>query len=494
MSGAVTPICRSSHQAPSPVAWPWYHPLMHLVRIVSSIVVSVPVFVFACSSGEPDAAGPGTGGAGAAATGGSGGAGAGGGSGATGGESGGASGGSGGGSGVGATGGVGGVGATGGGAGTGGSSGGGGDPGTGGGTPVTPGSYALPPPNQCKNRFYVEGCTAGDAASACGGECSAVNACADEGKTGAPGFTCPRFLLFADEMSQASSDDAARYGWGASSPFTYAVVGHDTDTSPDSVDDAGKSPCCQCYQLIPYLPENQVVDQQTGQPTVPLPKPMIVQVFNTGATTKTFDIFMGSGGLGAFNACSPDGPGIDHQYTSYPLDGQPSGGGIKAAGEFGNGTACKNQYNLVTAETLSSPGCQSLIESACNQIDSEVPAITAATRRSCVESNRADSLYHLNWQVYAKRIACPVGLTEVTGCKLVEDLPPPDPNVLTPEQAQGDSSFKAGYSTTTMQDCCKPSCGWQDKVTGTEGGHVADGAYNSFYTCTKDGVPLVEPE
>lgn len=368
-----------------------------------------------------------------------------------------------------------------------------------GGTPPVdpiPGSYALDPPNQCKNQFFVQGCEEGNPASTCGGVCTSANACANEGKPGEPGFICPRFMLFSDEMSLAARDDATRYSWPPSdeSPFEYAVVGHDTDTEAGSVDDAGKSPCCQCYQLIPYEPEQQVKDQLTGEPTVPLPKPLIVQAFNTGATTKTFDIFMGAGGLGAFNACSPDGSGIESQYTSYSSDGQPNGGGIKAVGEYGNGSACKNAQNLVTTETLTSEGCQSMVAASCEEIVSEVPEITETTQRSCIESNQVDSLYHMNWKVYAKRVACPVALTEVTGCKLIEpDLPAPDANILTPEAAAADPTFKVGYSTTTMQDCCKPSCSWQEKVTGEfEGGHTADGLYNSFYTCEKDGVPLTE--
>lgn len=373
-----------------------------------------------------------------------------------------------------------------------------GDVATGGAPPIDPlpGSYALDPPNQCKNQFFVQGCEEGNPESTCGGVCTSANACANEGKPGEAGFICPRFMLFSDEMALAARDDTARYSWPASddSPFEYAVVGHDTDTEAGSVDDAGKSPCCQCYQLIPYEPEQQVKDQQTGVATVPMPKPLIVQAFNTGATTKTFDIFMGAGGLGAFNACSPDGSGIDSQYTSYSPDGQPNGGGIKAVGEYGNGSACKNAQNLVTTETLSSEACQSMVEQSCQEIVSEVPAITETTQRSCTQSNQVDSLYHMNWKVYAKRVACPVALTEVTGCKLIEpDLAAPDANVLTPEAAAADPSFKIGYSTTTMQDCCKPSCSWQEKVTGEfEGGHTADGLYNSFYTCEKDGIPLTE--
>jgi hypothetical protein len=359
---------------------------------------------------------------------------------------------------------------------------------------IGPSGYALPPPDQCKNQFWANGCVAGDASSTCGGECTSANACVNEGKPGEPGFICPRYLLFSDEMQQASSDDATRYGWGSTSPFQYAVVGHDTDDDANGVDDPGKSPCCQCYQLVPALPEVQVLDQNTKQSTIPMPKPLIVQAFNTGATTKTFDIFMGSGGFGAFNACAPGGGGIDHQYASYPPGGQPSGGGVKAVGDFGNGTACKDQNNLVTAATVGSSACQSLVEGACNQIQADTPAVQEETRRSCIASNKPDSLYHQNWTVYAKRVACPEALTEVTGCKLTESLPPPDPKVTTPAAAAADPSFKTGYSTTTMQDCCKPSCAWQDKVTGSEGHHTADGKYNSFYTCSKDGTPITEPQ
>jgi hypothetical protein len=323
--------------------------------------------------------------------------------------------------------------------------------------------------------------------------CTSRNACED-GKTGEPGFACPRYILFSDEMAQAAKDDAASHGWSTSgdSPFEYAVVGHDTDSDPNGVDDAGKSPCCQCYQLIPYEPEQQVKDQTSMQPTVPLPRPMIVQAFNTGATTKTFDVYLGHGGLGAQNACSPDS--APNQFTTYPMDGQPNGGGIKAVGEWGNNSACKDQYNLVTAATLSSAECQSKIAAACNQIESATSSITEVTRKSCIDSNKAESLYHMNWKVYAKRVKCPAALTQVTGCKLVEDLPEPDANVLTPSAAQADSSFKTGYSTTTMQDCCKPSCAWADKVTGTEGGHTAEGNYNSFYTCDLGGTPLTQPD
>ncbi len=64
--------------------------------------------------------------------------------------------------------------------------------------------------------------------------------------------------------------------------------------------------------------------------------------------------------------------------------------------------------------------------------------------QSCTKSNDAASYYHLNWEVYAKKIECPTHLTQVTGCKLApQGLPAANPNVTTPAQAAADSSFKA---------------------------------------------------
>lgn len=345
------------------------------------------------------------------------------------------------------------------------------------------GFYELPPPHDCHNRFFIDECDSGDPNSACGGLCQPVNACFEEGKTGEPGFICPRFMLFSDEMAQAAEDDAKNYGWSTDgeSPFTYAVVGHDLD--PGSALDSGVSgnTCCQCYQLIPVAPEQQAS-------TLPLPKPMIVQSFNTGASTTTFDVFMGGGGLGAFDACTPTGSAPGHQYTSYPTEGQPFGGGISAVAQFGNGTACKDETSAVTPATLSSAACQGLIADACSEIvAADSPEITELTQRSCVQSNQPESLYHQNIQVLAKRVACPTALTRVTGCQLNGAAPAVDPAVLTAAQAQADGSFHGGYHTTTMQDCCKPTCAWSDNVT-----QATSGGYDSFYTCHADGVPLTE--
>lgn len=365
---------------------------------------------------------------------------------------------------------------------------------------TAPGPYALGAPDQCTNDQSVDNCTQGNTASACGGVCSgnygsgAQSAC-ESGKSGVPiTFACPRFLAFSDQFTQAAIDDG-------NTAFNYGIVGHDYD--PSGVDSGLPDACCQCYQIIfDYPKENQVwVDPNTtGTPVsaVPPPKPMIVQSFNTGtAGPGNFDIYMGAGGLGANNGCFSIGSSVSkaglYQYTGYPPYGQPGDGGVKPAGNWGNGSACKNSYSWVTAETISSAACVQKVTDACNEILATDPKQQAAARRSCIQSNDVDSLYHLNWYFRVKRVECPEHLAQVTGCKLApQGLPSVDSAVTTVAQSEAAGFRKtdgtgAQYHTTSMEDCCMPTCAWRDNVKGA----TVDG-YNSFYSCNQGGYPLTE--
>jgi hypothetical protein len=387
----------------------------------------------------------------------------------------------------------------GGGGGAGGQSGGGGSGASGDAGPdhvVGPGTYALPAPKQCDNQFFVPNCTWGMASTACGGKCSSVNAC-QENTSSKPGadvnFVCPRFMLFSDEMQQAAIDDGL-------SAFNYAVAGHDVDMN--GIDGSDRTSCCQCYQLVfDYPAENQANQNAspTGPSAIPIPPPLIVQSFNTGtAGPQDFDLFMGAGGFGANNACDPNGTPKDqagiYTYTSFPPDGECCSGGVKGAGIY---QECKTTINWVTTDSLSSSGCQTRIANACNMINAPSAAVAAETVRSCKQSNDPSSYYHLNWNVHVMKVECPAHLTEVTGCKLAaRGLPAVDPTVTTGAAAAGNPMFHANagngthFSTTTMQDCCKPTCAWQDDVTGM--GLSAVGQYNSFYSCDATGVPFTE--
>ena len=107
-----------------------------------------------------------------------------------------------------------------------------------------PGAYALPPPKQCDNQFFVQGCQNGMANTTCGGVCSAANACEDisQKPNADVGFLCPRFGLQSAEMLQAATDD-----FGPSPAFDYAIVGHDVDQNAAST---APPPA----RLLPVLP------------------------------------------------------------------------------------------------------------------------------------------------------------------------------------------------------------------------------------------------
>jgi hypothetical protein len=82
----------------------------------------------------------------------------------------------------------------------------------------------------------------------------------------------------------------------------------------------------------------------------------------------------------------------------------------------------------------------------------------------------------------------------VTGCRLQEPtLPLPLPAVQTPAQAGANGTFTGPndqYHTTTMQDCCMPTCAWSDWVEG-KGLKPVEG-WKSFYSCDKSGKPRTE--
>jgi len=351
----------------------------------------------------------------------------------------------------------------------------------------TAGGYALPPPSECSNQFSVQGCIKGDASSICQGRCSndygptSRNAC-ESGKEGVPiQFACPRDILFSAEMVQAAKDD------GYDGKFNYAVVGHDPDTT--NLDQGLSDSCCQCYQLVFDAPQ-----YLTNSVLTP-PKPLIVQSFNTQASGPAgFDVYMGAGGLGVFNACSDSlqygNKNGAYLFTGYPDDGQAFNGGVKPGPDS---LKCNDSNNNLSDSLIAAASCQAKVTTACNEITGNSSYVQDETRTSCIQSNQADSYYHENWKVYAKRVACPTHLMEVTGCKLapVSGLANPDPNVQKATQAAGagfnNTVNNEPYHTTTMQDCCMPTCAWNNNVHAA----TVDG-YNSFYSCLADGSPVTK--
>jgi hypothetical protein len=304
----------------------------------------------------------------------------------------------------------------------------------------------------------------------CGGSCPAcpnykINAPGRSDTLGSscnngPGYMCARQMVFSPEFKQAAFDD-----WGMDDPpFVYGVVGHDLDAG--GVDANGRNACCQCYQLI--------FESPTGASGLPTPKPMIVQAFNTAAGgPHNFDIYMAAGGFGANNGCAA---GSNPMYSMYPDLGGNFTGGVRAS-RYGQ-CANNNQWN---SSSIGSQTCQDYVASQCTQIQSTFSATNQSTSQaSCEQSNYVDSHYHINWSVRAMRVECPTNLTRVTGCKLSsQNLPQANPAAK--DVGSATSGFRSGYTTTTMQDCCRPTCAYPSNVSG------ADSQYSVFYTCDRSG-------
>jgi len=296
-------------------------------------------------------------------------------------------------------------------------------------------------------------------------------------------------------MIQAAEDDAAAKGWSASdgSPFLYAVARHDTNSGGVDSGMVGQLPCCECYQLVFAGPS---FNGENASAQWPIPRPLVVQIFNVGGGSESFDLYLGAGGFGSLNACN-DGTIRSSAgfalYDAYPSLGQPSEGGVK----FSNPllSQCRTATDkALTPSSVASEDCQSKLAEYCAEISASTSASLAnTTRNSCMYGNQLNTLYHQHWAVWAKRVECPESLTRVTGCRLAPEsgLATPDPKVSNPEQAKA-AGFSSGYRTSTMQDCCKPACSWTDKVGGKEASKNVDATFSSFYACDASDDPMVE--
>jgi hypothetical protein len=171
--------------------------------------------------------------------------------------------------------------------------------------------------------------------------------------------------------------------------------------------------------------------------------------------------------------------GCSKQYSAYPTIGQPNNGGIRAQ----NVSQCAGSMGALSSSSIATMSCQSALASDCEMITASNAAVQSATQVSCEETSQPQNLYHLNWNVMAKRIECPANLTRVTGCKLnSQGLPAADPAAIDTTSASS-KGFSSGYTTTTMQDCCRPTCAYKGNVTG------ADSTYKQYYTCDASGNP-----
>ena len=272
-------------------------------------------------------------------------------------------------------------------------------------------------------------------------------------------------------------------------------------------------------------------------------KPLIVQSFNTGIDCTPpdddsggqFDIYMGAGGLGANVGCADPDTVYQERTFTCSCENKDQGKPPIVLGKLlkdckdckcdeTQGCDCSKKVNCVRNGIYGGGFYGGALDlwpdyidgkrnggatriDMCDEIgridkfrneDSDWPKKNWGKEliQSCKFALGDENPYHGNWAVRFKEVECPKGLTDITGLRLKDSstsytgkpLPKPSPTLVKPSGREG--SVEDGYPgfTSTMMDCCKPSCAVNDMVMALqEKGFDVDKDYRSIWMCDGDG-------
>lgn len=252
-------------------------------------------------------------------------------------------------------------------------------------------------------------------------------------------FSCPHLMLLSSDMMMAAKTDGN--SWAV---YGVAGIGQTSD-------------CGKCFQL-------EITSSQSGSPLPSVTK-LIVQAINTGSDVSSgqFDIFMGAGGFGIYDACASDcksgrvcsgghcnEPMFSGGFSAWTPDGNCYGGGVRDA------SGCDA---LVTTPLQSRNFAENTLVYGC---------------KAAIEQH-----YHQNFNLNYQPVKCPGSLVKVTGLRNKNE------ELLVPSKELKLAAGGQGRYTTTM-DCCKPTCAWRQNT-----GSFADPNFPQVYVCGKDGMPLM---
>ena len=247
-------------------------------------------------------------------------------------------------------------------------------------------------------------------------------------------WSCPHMMLLSPDMLHAAKAD------GNDNWALYGVAGI------GQVSDCGK-----CYQL-----------EITGGGSWPVGNnKYIVQAINTGGDVSSgqFDIFIGAGGFGIFDSCSSD-----CQYGTVC-----SGGNCNAPQFGGNFYAWTPDGNCYGGGLHDPNGCEALVNWKLE---------TFAENTLVYDCKEAlYKKYHQNFNVNFKEVKCPESLVRVTGIKHRDEV--------SLSAAHEELVLDGQGRTTTMMDCCKPTCAWRQNVE-----YFTDPNWPQVFACNKEGYIL----
>ena len=209
-----------------------------------------------------------------------------------------------------------------------------------------------------------------------------------------------------------------------------------------------------------------------------------------GTTTKLqddggqFDIYMGFGGFGAFDGCTDKSPTQKGFYGGNVSDwpGYPDtrfGGAV-------NKQQCEDIRNV--------PGFKGKNSDWDNR---DGINFGEELINSCNLAFSDDNPYHGNWAVKYKEVECPDNLIKTTGLALKNRSIGIDGKKLDkPVKTLLDNGAHNGF-TSSMMDCCKPSCAWQDmykQVSCSPNNNQIDTNWRSIYTVDHNGNRMTRIE
>ena len=217
-----------------------------------------------------------------------------------------------------------------------------------------------------------------------------------------------------------------------------------------------------------------------------------------GQTTKykdeggQFDVYMGFGGFGAFDGCTNKSSQQLGFYGGNAEDwpGGKSPSAFESSSAPGNpdtrygGALNKDQCSAIAHV----PGFRGEDKDWINNTDKL--NFGKELIDSCNLAFSDENPYHGNWAVEYKEVECPDNLIKTTGLALKNRSIGVDGKKLSPPSKTLSNNDSVKGFTSSMMDCCKPSCAWQDiyeKVSCAPNNNEIDANWRSLYTVDHDG-------
>ena len=242
-----------------------------------------------------------------------------------------------------------------------------------------------------------------------------------------------------------------------------------------------------------------VCDQCNFFPT----KPLIVQSFNTGIdctppeddSSGQFDIYMGAGGLGANVGCASTSS--DGTYGGGFYGGKLNDWPDEKAGHRNGGVS---RFDMCD-EISKVPGIKTNDQDWKGETNWGKEMIDACKFAMGNDPTTPINPYHGNWAIRFKEVECPKGLTDTTGLRLKDPtksysgnpLPRASPNLVKSTGREGTTEDGYPGFTSSMMDCCKPSCSVNDMVPAIQAkGNDIDPLFPSIFMCNKEGEKMYQ--